>query len=676
MDMEEKGWERLELDDEFQICYCASDDDEVRCYIIKVPDPEACPPTSYFSCPLLNLKDKKKEFSFTPKKLSPISQSKDPYHSRYFTLLGNLLYSVGGLTKDTDTDPDSVTYFWSREVWTLDLTCPEEGWKAAPSLKYGRQTPQTIVVDGKLYVFGGFGWDFEPEGSVEWMEVFDPSLGRWESLPNPPFFCADHLILYAHLEANDEIMVIKPLTKDGYEWNSAEFFSYNVRSRSWNELFQPSEERILINTPIQCGRALAIGNTLYWARDSVREDELNIYAFDLDKKLWASEYLNTRKIFGEREHLYSASSGFVHLSGLKFCLMSQSMDVDKFYRYLYCFVLDLSALFHGVLNKDSNEGEDDLHKEDDDGSVKSHLSILSIQKYLLDTGVLFLDCMIMEVWTLDLTCPEEGWKAAPSLKYGRQSPQTIVVDGKLYVFGGFGWDFEPEGSVEWMEVFDPSLGRWESLPNPPFFCADHLILYAHLEANDEIMVTKPLVKDGYEWNSAEFFSYNVRSRSWNELFQPSEERILINTYIRCGRALAIGNTLYWARDSVREDELNIYAFDLDKKLWASEYLNTRKIFGEREHLYSASSGFVHLSGLKFCLMSQSMDVDKFYRYLYCFVLDLSALFHGVLNKDSNEGEDDLHKEDDDGSVKSHLSILSIQKYLLDTGVLFLDCMIM
>ncbi|KAK7829279.1 hypothetical protein CFP56_029567 [Quercus suber] len=184
MDMEEKGWERLELDDEFQICYCASDDDEVRCYIIKVPDPEACPPTSYFSCPLLNLKDKKKEFSFTPKKLSPISQSKDPYHSRYFTLLGNLLYSVGGLTKDTDTDPDSVTYFWSREVWTLDLTCPEEGWKAAPSLKYGRQTPQTIVV-----------------------EVSFMSLGF----------------------------------RLGFRTR---------RSRSWNELFQPSEERILINTPI------------------------------------------------------------------------------------------------------------------------------------------------------------------------------------------------------------------------------------------------------------------------------------------------------------------------------------------------------------------------------------------------------------------------------------------
>ena len=114
------------------------------------------------------------------------------------------------------------------------------------------------------------------------------------------------------------------------------------------------------------------------------------------------------------------------------------------------------------------------------------------------------------------------------------------------------------------------------------------------------MVTKPPTKDGYEWNFVEFFSYNVRSRSWNELFQPSEERILVNPHIRCGRALAIGNTLYWA---CIESENNIYAFDIDKKLWASEHLYTRKIFGEREHLYrSNSTGFVHLFGLKFCLI--------------------------------------------------------------------------
>ena len=60
------------------------------------------------------------------------------------------------------------------------------------------------------------------------------------------------------------------------------------------------------------------------------------------------------------------------------------------------FSLSLLLYIVNILNKDSNEDdEDDEHKEDDDGSVKSHLSILFIQKYLLDTDVRFLDCLIM-----------------------------------------------------------------------------------------------------------------------------------------------------------------------------------------------------------------------------------------------------------------------------------------
>lgn len=87
------------------------------------------------------------------------------------------------------------------------------------------------------------------------------------------------------------------------------------------------------------------------------KDEYTIYSFDLDKKMWDSEYLNTGKNLGELESLIP-SSGFLHLSGRKFCLMLKSTD-DKSHQYLYFFVLDLS--------------------------VKSHLSVLSIQKYLLDS---------------------------------------------------------------------------------------------------------------------------------------------------------------------------------------------------------------------------------------------------------------------------------------------------
>ena len=48
-----------------------------------------------------------------------------------------------------------------------------------------------------------------------------------------------------------------------------------------------------------------------------------------------------------------------------------------------------------------------------------------------------VNCSIptIEVWTLNLKCPDQGWKFAPSMKYLRLNPQTIVIDGKLYVLG-------------------------------------------------------------------------------------------------------------------------------------------------------------------------------------------------------------------------------------------------
>ena len=58
---EEKGWGRLDdLDGEYEICICSQKDvDEVKCYTIKVPDPEARTPLSYLisrpSAPLRSL---------------------------------------------------------------------------------------------------------------------------------------------------------------------------------------------------------------------------------------------------------------------------------------------------------------------------------------------------------------------------------------------------------------------------------------------------------------------------------------------------------------------------------------------------------------------------------------------------------------------------------------------
>ena len=190
---EENDWAVSNLG-ETDICVLGkyNTDKHVRFYRIKVPDPKACPPPSYFSSPLFKLKKKKKQFS--PKELSPLSlklkkkkkgkprqsiyfavlgnlkkkKKGKPWPSKYFAVLGNHLYAVGGEIKTHKKDvldipedyseDENVSYSMdieTKDVWILDLTSPHKGWKARPPMNFRRCDPQMVVVDGKLFVFGG-----------------------------------------------------------------------------------------------------------------------------------------------------------------------------------------------------------------------------------------------------------------------------------------------------------------------------------------------------------------------------------------------------------------------------------------------------------------------------------------------------------------------------------------
>ena len=231
---EEKDWGRLDdLDGEYEICICARETsyEVMKCYTIKVPDHEARTPLLYFlsrpSAPLnavIHGAQIREYCNFTPKDLSPFSvtTAEEPYTSRYLALLNNHLYSVGGYAKLTRSEfeelrggedyPLDGIYMPSRSVWTLDLSCPDLGWKQLHEpMRNRRKDPQTIVVDGKLYVFGGlYGYKPIPEDCSSgrgWMEVYDPIKEKWDSLPNPPFSIAIRgdfePISFAHLELEE-----------------------------------------------------------------------------------------------------------------------------------------------------------------------------------------------------------------------------------------------------------------------------------------------------------------------------------------------------------------------------------------------------------------------------------------------------------------------------------------
>ena len=406
------GWGSLDdLDGEYEICICAQKlIDEVRCYTIKVPEREARPPLLHFlarpAAPLNSLIHgvKVKDISnFTPKNLTPFSVAtpKEPCSSRYFALLNNHLYAAGGYLKTPTSElgdvigpedycPLNDIYMPSRFVWTLDLTCPDLGWKQlGEPMKNRRKDPQTIVVDGKLYVFGGL-YGFEPiledrSSGRGWMEVYDPILETWESLPNPP--CSDirskfDEIVYAHLESEKdkhEIMVVD-LSNSRENNMRADFLKYNVVSSRWETWLQ--QHWAVASSDILFGRAVVVDHTkAYWAsiESMTNMNACSIYGFDLESKSWACQRLNLTPFLGDSEYFCWIMPGLLHLSDHKFCLLlSSNKRAKKTSNFLYCFVLDLSAFFH----------------TNDQYADEPPLYVLSIQKYSLDAKIDLLDCMI------------------------------------------------------------------------------------------------------------------------------------------------------------------------------------------------------------------------------------------------------------------------------------------
>ncbi|XP_010471669.1 PREDICTED: F-box/kelch-repeat protein At5g49000-like [Camelina sativa] len=69
-----------------------------------------------------------------------------------------------------------------------------------------------------------------------------------------------------------------------------------------------------------------------------------------------------------------------------------------------------------------------------------------------------------------LDCQFHTWHEAPSMLMKRNYPAVNVVDGKIYVAGGFDEEFDSKwmkvDSSNWMEVFDPKTQSWEPVKSP------------------------------------------------------------------------------------------------------------------------------------------------------------------------------------------------------------------
>lgn len=91
-------------------------------------------------------------------------------------VLDGKIYVVGGWKMAGDSD--SV---WHKTAWSLDLTKPGAEWVALPEAPFQRRALSVAAFNGKLYVIGGMQKSGQPTTRTA---IFDPKTNEWSEGPN------------------------------------------------------------------------------------------------------------------------------------------------------------------------------------------------------------------------------------------------------------------------------------------------------------------------------------------------------------------------------------------------------------------------------------------------------------------------------------------------------------
>jgi hypothetical protein len=304
--------------------------------------------------------------------LKPFSVSDFDKHRQHEAIGSNLCY-INGLN-----------------VMTLDVNSPSDGWKLSPPMTLSRHYPKTTVLDGNLYVLGGFASN-SPPNLIGWMEVFDPISQTWNSLPNPPSPICPYNFTCSALESKKQILVIE----DSADMCRTKFHTYDVNTTCWTTCEIQSHDLFVhrsSKTPV------AVGTTLYWVDmdDCNKADYCLIQAYDLDKDVWLHGGFNTGQIFRSPEIDFTGYlPRLVHLGGLKFGFLLQSSIFKRcvaVISYVSCFIFEVSPIFEDDGKGKHNHDEDD----DDDASFpKLRISLVSIHRYPLPHALCILDTLLL-----------------------------------------------------------------------------------------------------------------------------------------------------------------------------------------------------------------------------------------------------------------------------------------
>lgn len=246
--------------------------------------------------------------------------------------LGSALYCFGGI--NFDTHPTTRDH----EMYILDTNRVEEGFKKGPPMIKGRALTSPVIFGGKIYVFGGI--EAPDEDRVEifnpFGECFDPKLGKWNPISQPPDLLSYDILKLRFVFPYDEESIMLIATHSQREL----FFIYNAISNSWINF--PA------HTPLDtCSTPIKVGSTLYWVNGF-------LHAYDL-----VSQESYSGRIEGSVLHLYQKDeygypdvidhmAPLFHLSGNEFCFFYLAWEEP--HSIIYCTKFRVVKQAGGILD--------------------------------------------------------------------------------------------------------------------------------------------------------------------------------------------------------------------------------------------------------------------------------------------------------------------------------------
>jgi N-acetylneuraminic acid mutarotase len=300
------------------------------------------------------------------------------------------------------------------------VACEKSGWTERVDMPTARWEHDTCVVDGKIYVIGGAGPEYQALGTVE---VYDPVANSWEAKSDMPTVRQG----LSTSVVNGKIYAIGGIESDSSAYMTADNFStveeYDPANDTWSTKTPMPTARGWHSANVVDGKIYIIGGSRGASPSDMKSSAVEVYDPETDS--WSQK--------GFMPEAKGAGSGSI---------------VDG---KIYIF-----GGYGGPKRVDEYDPLTDTWTQKSDMPTRRiGLSTSVVDgKIYVTGGFVPGHSGYPGITTVEVYDPAtDTWTTAPDMPTGRFGAYTSVVDGKIYVFGGLpSWPASAYGIVE---VYNP-----------------------------------------------------------------------------------------------------------------------------------------------------------------------------------------------------------------------------